>query len=431
VVGALGGLLFGFDTAVISGTTQALTLTYHLSPTLLGVTVSSALVGTVLAAMTAGIPGQRLGRRDSLRVMAAFYVISALGCAFAWNWSSLIVFRFIGGVGIGGSSVLGPMYIAEIAPAKWRGRLVGFFQVNIVVGILLAYVSNFLIASLHLGAQEWRWQLGISGVPAILFLVTLFGIPRSPRWLATQAKLDEALGVLRLTGIPKPEEELNEIVASIHLERSALAEPLFSQKYRLPVFLAITMGMFCQLSGINAILYYLNDIFALAGASKISGDIQAVAVGATNLVATLLAMAVIDQIGRRRLLLIGTVGLTACLTAISVVFSTHSHLSWLVWLLMAYIACFAVSQGAVVWVYISEVFPTIVRAKGQSLGSSSHWVTNAIISLVFPMMAGSSGAYPFVFFAAMMVLDFFIVLFYYPETNGISLEQMQHSFGID
>jgi sugar porter (SP) family MFS transporter len=431
VVGALGGLLFGFDTAVISGTTQALTLTYHLSPTLLGVTVSSALVGTVLAAMTAGIPGQRLGRRDSLRVMAAFYVISALGCAFAWNWSSLIVFRFIGGVGIGGSSVLGPMYIAEIAPAKWRGRLVGFFQVNIVVGILLAYVSNFLIASLHLGAQEWRWQLGISGVPAILFLVTLFGIPRSPRWLATQAKLDEALGVLRLTGIPKPEEELNEIVASIHLERSALAEPLFSQKYRLPVFLAITMGMFCQLSGINAILYYLNDIVALAGASKISGDIQAVAVGATNLVATLLAMAVIDQIGRRRLLLIGTVGLTACLTAISVVFFIHSHLSWLVWLLMAYIACFAVSQGAVVWVYISEVFPTIVRAKGQSLGSSSHWVTNAIISLVFPMMAGSSGAYPFVFFAAMMVLDFFIVLFYYPETNGISLEQMQHSFGID
>jgi MFS family permease len=243
--------------------------------------------------------------------------------------------------------------------------------------------------------------------------------------------LNEALDVLRLTGIPKPEEELNQIVASIHLERSASAEPLFSRKYRLPVFLAITVGMFCQLSGINAILYYLNDIFALAGASKISGDLQAVAVGATNLVATLLAMAVIDRIGRKKLLLIGTVGLTACLTAISVVFFTHSHLGWLVWLLMAYIACFAVSQGAVVWVYISEVFPTNVRAKGQSLGSSSHWVTNAVISLVFPMMAMSSGAYPFIFFAVMMVLDFFIVLFYYPETNGISLEQMQHSFGID
>ncbi len=425
VVGALGGLLFGFDTAVISGTTHALTETYHLSPALLGITVSSALIGTVLAAMTAGFPGQKFGRRDSLRAMAIFYVISALGCAFAWNWPALIVFRFIGGVGIGGSSVLGPMYIAEIAPTEWRGRLVGFFQVNIVVGILLAYVSNFVIGSLHLGAHEWRWQLGISGVPALLFLIALFGIPRSPRWLATQAKLDEALGVLRLTGIPHPKRELDEIVASIHLERSALSEPLFSRKYRRPVFLAITVGMFCQLSGINAVLYYLNDIFALAGASKISGDLQAVAVGATNLVATLLAMAVIDRMGRRKLLLIGTVGLTACLTAISVVFFTHRHLGWLVWLLMAYIACFAVSQGAVVWVYISEVFPTSVRAKGQSLGSSSHWITNAIISLIFPMMAMSSGAYPFIFFAVMMVLDFFIVFFYYPETSGISLEQMQ------
>lgn len=431
VVGALGGLLFGFDTAVISGTTHALRLIYHLSPTLLGVTVSSALVGTVLAAMTAGIPGQRFGRRDSLRAMAVAYMISALGCAFAWNWTALIVFRFIGGIGIGGSSVLGPMYIAEIAPTDWRGRLVGFFQVNIVVGILLAYMSNYWIGSFHLGAHEWRWQLGVSGIPALLFLITLFGIPRSPRWLATLAKLDEALQVLRLTGIPRPEKKLEEIVASIHLERSAAAEPLFSRKYCKPVILAITVGMFCQLSGINAVLYYLNDIFALAGASKISGDLQAVAVGATNLVATLLAMAVIDRIGRRRLLLIGTVGLTVCLTAISAVFFTHRHLGWLVWLLMAYIACFAVSQGAVVWVYISEVFPTSVRAKGQSLGSSSHWVTNAIVSLVFPVMAMSSGAYPFIFFAAMMVLDFLLVFFYYPETGNISLEQIQHSFGIE
>ncbi|MGC1784660.1 MAG: sugar porter family MFS transporter [Acidobacteriaceae bacterium] len=431
VVGALGGLLFGFDTAVISGTTQALTQTYHLSPTLLGVTVSSALVGTVVAAMTAGIPGQRFGRRDSLRAMAIFYVISALGCAFAWNWPALIVFRFIGGLGIGGSSVLGPMYIAEIAPTEWRGRLVGFFQVNIVVGILLAYMSNYWIGSMHLGAHEWRWQLGVSGIPAALFLIALFGIPRSPRWLATQAKLGEALNVLRLTGIPDPEQELEEIVASIHLERSAAAEPLFSRKYRKPVILAITVGMFCQLSGINAILYYLNEIFALAGASKISGDLQAVAVGATNLVATLLAMSVIDKIGRRKLLLIGTVGLTICLSAISYVFFTRNHLSWLVWLLMAYIACFAISQGAVVWVYISEVFPTVVRAKGQSLGSSSHWITNAVISLIFPAMAMSSGAYPFIFFTAMMVIDFFLVLFYYPETSGISLEQMQHSFGIE
>jgi sugar porter (SP) family MFS transporter len=431
MVGALGGLLFGFDTAVISGTTHALTQVYHLSPALLGVTVSSALVGTVIGAMTAGIPGQRYGRRDSLRVMAIFYVISALGCAFAWNWPALIFFRFIGGVGIGGSSVLGPMYIAEIAPTEWRGRLVGFFQVNIVVGILLAYVSNFLIGMMHLGAHEWRWQLGISALPALFFLVALFGIPRSPRWLSMQMKLEEALDVLRLTGIPNPKKDLDEIVASIHMERSTSADPLFSKRYRFPVFLAITVGMFCQLSGINAILYYLNDIFALAGASKVSGDLQAVAVGAANLVATLLAMTVIDKIGRKKLLLFGTAGLAFCLSAVSYVFLTHRHLDWLVWLLMIYIAFFAVSQGAVVWVYISEVFPTRVRSKGQSLGSSSHWVTNAAISLVFPLMAVSSGAYPFIFFAAMMVLDFFLVLFYYPETSNISLEHLQTNLGID
>ena len=429
-VGALGGLLFGFDTAVISGTTNALTRVYHLTPALLGVTVSSALLGTVIGAMTAGVPGQKFGRRDSLRVMALFYVVSALGCALAWNWPALIFFRFVGGLGIGGSSVLGPMYIAEIAPPAWRGRLVGCFQLNVVIGILLAYVSNAWIDSMQLGATEWRWQLGVSAAPAAIFLLALFGIPRSPRWLVMQGKLEESLAVLRLTGIPQPQEELNEIVASIHQELAASADPLFSRQYRFPIFLSITVGMFCQLSGINAILYYLNDIFALAGASKVSGALQAVAVGATNLVATLAAMTVIDQFGRKKLLLIGTVGLAICLTAVSYVFMTHRHLHWLVWLLMAYIACFAISQGAVVWVYISEVFPNRVRSKGQALGSSSHWVTNAIISLVFPVMAGSSGAYPFIFFAVMMVLDFFIILKYYPETKGVSLEQMQQRLGM-
>jgi sugar porter (SP) family MFS transporter len=431
IVGALGGLLFGFDTAVISGTTSALTHTYHLSPALLGVTVSSALVGTVIGAMGAGVPGQKFGRRDSLRAMAIFYVLSAIGCAFAWNWPALIFFRFIGGLGIGGSSVLGPMYIAEIAPPNWRGRLVGFFQVNIVVGILLAYVSNAVIGGLHLGANDWRWMFGVSGIPAAFFLATLYVIPRSPRWLVTQSNLTEALEVLRLTGVEQPTEDLDEIVASVHLERSGAPDPVFSRRYRKPIILAFTVGMFCQLSGINAILYYLNDIFALAGASRVSSDLQAVAVGATNLVATLLAMSVIDKFGRKKLLLVGTVGLAVCLTVISALFFTHSHLAWLVWLLMLYIAFFAISQGAVVWVYISEVFPTRVRAKGQSIGSSSHWIWNAIISLIFPVMAKSSGAYPFLFFAAMMVFDFFLVLFYYPETSGISLEQMQHKLGID
>jgi sugar porter (SP) family MFS transporter len=430
VVGALGGLLFGFDTAVISGTTQALTSVYHLSPFMLGVTVSSALVGTVVAALTAGIPGQRYGRRDSLRVMAIFYVISALGCALAWNWPALIVFRFIGGLGIGGSSVLGPMYIAEIAPPKWRGRLVGCFQINIVIGILLAYMSNYFIGAMHMGAAEWRWQLGVSGIPALLFFIALFGIPRSPRWLVMQRQLGEAAEVLRRTGVLDVKTEMDEIVESVHLERAASKERLFSRKYAKPIFLAITVGMFCQLSGINAILYYLNDIFALAGASKMSGNLQAVAVGGMNLVATLAAMAVIDHIGRRRLLLIGTSGLVVTLAAVSAIFYTHRHMDWLVWLLMAYIACFAISQGAVIWVYVSEVFPNRVRSKGQSVGSSSHWITNAIISLVFPIMATSSGAYPFIFFAVMMVLDLFIIAFYYPETTGISLEKLQHEFGI-
>ena len=431
IVGALGGLLFGFDTAVISGTTHALALKYDLTPALLGITVSSALIGTVIAAMTAAIPGQKYGRRDSLRVMAICYIISALGCAFAWDWPSLIFFRFIGGLGIGGSSVLGPMYIAEIAPPAWRGRLVGFFQVNIVIGILLAYVSNFWIGSFHLGATEWRWMLGVSGIPAAFFLLMLFFIPRSPLWLAMQSKLEEALSVLRQIGVPHPQEELNEITEGIHLERSAKEVRVFSRQYRFPVFIALTVGMFCQLSGINAILYYLNDIFELAGATKVSGDLQAVAVGAMNLVATLGAMSVIDKFGRKKLLLVGTVGLTICLAMISVLFLTGSHMGWLVWLLMLYIGFFAISQGAVVWVYPGEVFPTRARAKGQSIGSSAHWITNAAISLVFPVLAKSSGAYPFVFFTAMMALDFFIVYFYYPETKGVSLEQMQHHLGIE
>ncbi|HTZ58417.1 MAG TPA: sugar porter family MFS transporter [Acidobacteriaceae bacterium] len=431
IVGAFGGLLFGFDTAVISGTTDALTSVYHLSPFLLGVTVFSALVGTVIASLLAGFPAQRFGRRYTLRIMALLYIISALGCAFAWSWTALIVFRFIGGLAIGGSSVIGPMYIAEIAPPDWRGRLVGFFQVNVVIGILLAYMSNAIIGSLHLGALQWRWQLGVSGIPALLFLITLYFIPRSPRWLVMTSHSDEALQVLRLTGIGDPKQEFNEIAASVHMERASSAEALFSRKYRKPVILALTVGMFCQLSGINAVLYYLNDIFALAGASSMSANLQAVAVGATNLVATLFAMSVIDRFGRRKLLLVGTAGLAFCLAGITAIFLTHQHMGWLIWFLMIYIGLFAISQGAVVWVYISEVFPNRVRAKGQSLGSASHWVTNAAISLVFPVMAKSSGAYPFLFFCIMMVLDFFLVLFYYPETSSISLEHMQQHLEVD
>jgi sugar porter (SP) family MFS transporter len=430
-VGALGGLLFGFDTAVISGTTHSLSATYDLTPWTLGVTVFMALGGTVLGAMFAGIPGQKWGARETLRVLAAFYVLSAMGCAFAWNWKVLLLARFIGGLGIGGSSVLGPVYIAELAPARMRGRLVGAFQINIVIGILLAYLSNYAIARQGLGAAEWRWQFGVAAFPAALFLVMLFAIPPSPRWLVTHKRVDEARTVLQMMGSEDPEGELHEIVQSVHLERLQESEPLFTRKYRLPIFLAITIGMFNQLSGINAILYYLNYIFEKAGFSKVSGDLQAVAVGGMNLVATLLAMTVIDKIGRKPLLLIGSVGTALCLFGVSAIFFTNQHQAALVWLLVAYIAFFAISQGAVIWVYIGEVFPNLVRAKGQSVGSSAHWVMNAIISLTFPLLAKSSGAYPFVFFGAMMIVQFFVVLFIYPETKQVSLEQMQQKLGIE
>src|ERR1700674_2306981 len=238
-VGALGGLLFGFDTAVIAGTTHSLTLAYALTPQQLGVT----------GAMSAGIPGQQYGARETLRVLAIFYVLSALGCAHAWSWDTLLLARFLGGLGIGGSPVLGPVYIAELAPARIPGRLVGMFQINIVIGILLAYLSNFVIARQGLGAAEWRWQFGVAALPAVLFLVMLFGIPQSPRWLVTQKRVDEARAVLQKMGAEDTETELHEIVDSIHLERLQTSEPLFARKYRLPLFLAISIGMFNQLSG--------------------------------------------------------------------------------------------------------------------------------------------------------------------------------------
>jgi len=429
VVAALGGLLFGFDTVVISGTTQSLTELFHLTPLSLGVTVSSALAGTIVGSMLAGIPGEKWGRRDSLRILAVLYLITAIGCGLAWNWTALVVFRVIGGLAIGGSSVLGPMYIAEIAPAKYRGRLVGLFQFNVVFGILLAYLSNYVIGTIGLGGTEWRWKLGIAAVPAAIFLGMLFGIPRSPRWLAKKGRVEEAREVLRITGEENYEQELQDIVASIDAEHHA-GDTLFNGKYGLPIFLAVSIAMFNQLSGINAILYYLNQIFAQAGFNKVSSDLQAVAIGATNLIFTMIAMSLIDRVGRKKLLLTGAVRTTVCLAGVSYVFLSHSHESLLVWLLVAYIAFFAFSQGAVIWVYIGEVFPNRVRAAGQSLGSFTHWVMAGIISLGFPAVAAKSGGYPFVFFSVMMAVQFFVVLLWYPETKGITLEEMQKKLGI-
>jgi sugar porter (SP) family MFS transporter len=322
------------------------------------------------------------------------------------------------------------MYIAEIAPAKWRGRLVGFFQFNVVAGILLAYFSNYLIGRANLGEHDWRWMLGVSGIPALFFFIMLFTIPRSPRWLAQKSRVAEARQVLEQIGEENVEAELQDIVKSIDVEHGHGTESLFSRKYRFPIFLAISIGMFNQLSGINAILYYLNDIFARAGFSRVSGDLQSVLVGFANLIATMIAMSIIDRVGRKTLLLIGSVGCILCLAGVAAVFLTSSHENLLVWLLIGFIASFGFSQGAVIWVFISEVFPNRVRAKGQSLGSFTHWFMNAIISLVYPSIAAKSKGAPFVFFALMMALQFVVVLIAYPETKGITLEKMQEKFGI-
>jgi sugar porter (SP) family MFS transporter len=322
------------------------------------------------------------------------------------------------------------MYIAEIAPARWRGRLVGFFQFNVVTGILFAYFSNYVIGLAAFGAMEWRWKLGISGLPAVLFFLMLFFIPRSPRWLVQKGRVSEARDVLRLTGEQNIEQELQDIVVSIDREHGHAEEPLFSRKYRLPIFLAISIGMFNQLSGINAILYYLNDIFARAGFNKVSSDLQSVAIGFTNLLFTIIAMSVIDRMGRKKLLLIGSVGTCACLAGVAAIFNMGRHEGVLVWLLVGFIAFFAFSQGAVIWVYLSEVFPTRVRAKGQSLGSFTHWAMNAAISWLFPLIASYSKPVPFAFFSAMMALQFLVVFFVYPETKGVTLEEMQKRLAI-
>jgi len=429
-VAALGGLLFGFDTAVIAGAIGDISEVYALSNNMKGFTTASALIGTVLGALFAGKPGTAFGRRDSLVVLAALFFISALGCALAWDVWSLIVFRFIGGLGVGGASVLGPMYIAEIAPASMRGRLVMLFQFSVVFGILAAYCSNFLVGLAVSEALEWRVKLGVETVPAMVFMALLLFIPRSPRWLMQQSRRDEALHVLTLIGEPDPQAELNDIARSLDAEHGHARESLYQPKYKFPTFLAVSIAMFNQLAGINALLYYLNDVFAAAGFSEVSGDIQAVAIGATNLVFTMAAMVFIDRFGRKFLLMLGSVGTAAALAGVSYIFFSGAYQQYLVVLLVIYIAFFGFSQGAVIWVYIGEVFPNRVRADGQALGSFTHWIMNAIITWTFPIIAAESGGYPFALFSVMMVVQFFVVWRLYPETKGVSLEAMQDELGI-
>jgi SP family arabinose:H+ symporter-like MFS transporter len=425
LIASAGGLLFGFDTAVIAGTTTALTKAFGLSPISLGITVSSALWGTVLGAAFAGTLSDRFGRRTCLRLLGLLYVASALGCALAWGWYPLLLFRILSGLAIGGSSVISPTYIAEISPAPWRGRLVGAFQFNVVLGILLAYVSNYFVGFFVQSPDEWRWKLGVAALPAMIFYCSLFFIPESPRWLVREGQDKEALEILVRNGESEPQRELEDIRNSLAHARDSTAENVFQWRYRLPIFLAISIGMFNQLSGINAILYYLNSIFLSAGFDRVSSDLQAVLIGLTNLVAVSVALTVIDRLGRRRMLLIGSVGTTVCMAGVAIIFRFHRWQGALVWLLVGFIAFFSFSQGAVIWVYISEVFPNRVRAKGQSIGSFTHWFMNAVVSALFPIVAATWGSAPFFFFAAMMAFQFVVVWVSYPETRGVSLEAME------
>jgi len=429
LVAALGGSLLGFDTAVIAGSTQGLTQVFNLSPSALGFTVSAALWGTVLGAMAAGWLGRAVGGRTSLLILASCYLISALGCAFSTSWTWLLIFRFVGGLGMGGSSVIAPVYIAEIAPAAWRGRLVGAFQINIIGGILLAYLSNYVIGMFMLGDHEWRWQLGIAAVPAALFLSMLIGIPQSPRWLIAQGRSREAEQVLRALGASQPRDELETIRASLQADTGPSPDQLFQWRYRRPIMLALVLAMFNQLIGINAVLYYLNDIFQMAGFDRTSQNAQAVAVGATMLIATIIALSLIDRFGRRTLLLVGSVGLAICLAAIATIFHMKQYQHLLLPFLVGYVAFFAFSQGAVIWVYLSEIFPDRVRAQGQSLGSSTHWVMNAIVSAAFPVIATQSQSGPFFMFLVMVILQFLVVWMFFPETSGVRLEDIQRRLG--
>ena len=425
-IASAGGLLFGFDTAVIAGTTTALTAVYGLTAFTLGVTVSSALWGTMGGAVAAGKLSDRYGRLTCLRLVGLLYLLSALGCAFAWDWPALLVFRTLSGFAVGASSVISPTYIAEISPPRMRGRLVSAFQFNVVFGIMLAYVSNYFVGRTIPGPHEWRWKFGMAALPALCFFVSLFFIPESPRWLVAQKRDQAALKVLRKNGNVFPEREREEIARSLEQEGGSKADRVFQWRYRLPLFLAISIGMFNQLSGINAILYYLNSIFERAGFTQVSSDEQAVLIGIVNLGAVSAAMTIIDKIGRRPLLLIGSVGTTLCLTGVALSFQLNRGRGGLLWLLMGFIAFFSFSQGAVIWVYISEIFPNRVRAKGQSIGSFSHWFMNAVVSFLFPILAIRWGsAAPFYFFASMTTLQFFVVWRLYPETRGVSLEEME------
>ena len=428
LIAALGGFLFGFETAVISGAEKTIQSLWSLTPFWQGFTVASSLIGTVLGSLIAGIPAQRFGRKKVLIAIAILYLLSAVGCALAQSWFLFVTFRFIGGIAVGASSVVGPMYISEISPAHLRGRLAGSFQLNIVLGIFVAYITNFIFAGM--GEDSWRLMLGIMVVPAGLFAILVRTIPESPRWLILNHEVERAIPIMSRIGELNTQKAIDEIKSSVTDTR----EKLFQSRYGKPIFFAVLLAMFNQLSGINAIIYYAPRIFQMAGFDKANAYLQPVYIGAANLFFTLLAMTMIDRFGRKTLLLIGSVGMIFFLGLTAMAFKDPGVANPnVIWYLIGFIAFFAFSQGAVIWVFISEIFPNSVRSQGGSLGSFTHWIMAAIISWTFPIIVEGNpmgGFYSFLFYTIMMAVQLLFVIRFLPETKGRTLEEIQHDLGI-
>ncbi len=444
IVASVGGLIFGFDTAVISGTTEALKTVFHLDDAGLGITVTTALIGTILGALITGNFADKYGRKKVLFTIGVLYIIGALGSAFAANYAMLVIARFLGGVGVGASSVCAPIYTAEVAPAKARGRLVGLVQFNIVLGILVAYLSNFIIRLLvpdtdPANPHAWRWMFGVMFIPAIIFVMMLFTVPESPRWLMAVKREAEARAIsLKLTdSTEESDQQITEIRDAMAADAAAAGVKFFTKGHMKVIMLAVMIAMFNQLSGINAILYYAPVVMEKAGASTNSAFLMSVGVGAMNLIATMAALTVIDRIGRRSLMIVGSIGYLVSLGFLAwVFFSYEGHFtsgsSVLVLVgLMVFIAAHAFGQGSVIWVFISEIFPNRIRGRGQSLGSLTHWVFAAITSGLFPPVIGALGGGPaFLIFFICMIGQLIWVLKVMPETKGIPLEEMEDKLGL-
>ncbi|MDB6155965.1 MAG: xylE [Chthoniobacteraceae bacterium] len=432
ITSALAGFLFGFDTVVISGAEQTIQKLWSLSAGMHGVAMGVALYGTVLGSLIGGWPSDRWGRKATLICIGLLYVLSAVGCGFAWDVYSFIAARFIGGIGIGISTVVAPLYISEIAPAAHRGRLAGMFQFNIVFGIVVAFASNALLSGT--GENAWRWMLGIAAFPSIAYTLMCLGLPESPRWLLTR-KGDREHG-LKVLGLIEPaatSEELrkhaDEILASASEQTHTAG--FWSGRLRVPILLAFLVAFFNQLSGINAILYFAPRIFELTGLGTKAALLQSVGIGITNLVFTFVGLGLIDRLGRRTLLTIGSFGYIASLGLCAWAFFTH-HFAIVPACIFAFIAAHAIGQGTVIWVLISEIFPNKYRATGQSLGSTTHWVFAALLTTLFPAMVNAfAPGYIFLFFCFMMVLQLVWVRTMVIETKGVPLEEIQQKLGIE